>query len=120
MKEEKKRITATKKAIHALYISGAGLISMAVCGVFLVWWLDLCEGVLVALVDWSNGPLGKFLATIFVVLILIGVLFKKVRWQWAIILLLGLFFHFSITTLLSAAGPGPCYKSPGLPLENSP
>jgi type IV secretory pathway VirB2 component (pilin) len=60
-----------------------------------------------SLVNWFNGPFGKALATIAIIIIGIGALYGKVSWGLAMLAGIGIALIFGGTTIVAAlGGPG--------------
>jgi type IV secretory pathway VirB2 component (pilin) len=58
-------------------------------------------------VNWFNGPIGKGVATLAVIIVGLGALFGKVSWTMAIVVSMGVALIFGGTTIVSAlGGPG--------------
>lgn len=56
------------------------------------------------IIGWITGPLGKAIATAFIIVIGIGALMGKVSWGMAIIVGLGVGILFGATTIVNALG----------------
>lgn len=57
-------------------------------------------------INWFNGPIGKGIATIALIVVGVGALMGKVSWGLAIIVGLGVAIIFGATTVVSAIGGG--------------
>ncbi len=55
-------------------------------------------------INWFNGPVGKGIATIAIIVVGVGALMGKVSWGLAIIVGLGVALIFGATTVVSAMG----------------
>jgi type IV secretory pathway VirB2 component (pilin) len=55
-------------------------------------------------INWFNGPIGKGIATIAIVVVGVGALMGKVSWGMAIIVGLGVALIFGATTIVGALG----------------
>jgi type IV secretory pathway VirB2 component (pilin) len=55
-------------------------------------------------INWFNGPVGKGIATIAIVVVGVGALMGKVSWGMAIIVGLGVALIFGASTIVSALG----------------
>lgn len=55
-------------------------------------------------INWFNGPVGKGIATIAIIVVGVGALMGKVSWGMAIIVGLGVALIFGATTIVDALG----------------
>lgn len=62
------------------------------------------DTVLCNVVNWFNGPIGKGIATIAIIVVGVGALMGKVSWGMAIIVGLGVALIFGATTVVSGLG----------------
>lgn len=78
---------------------GAKLSAVAVCGPS-----NPLSNAYCSVVNWFNGPFGKALATISIIILGLGALYGKVSWGLAIIAGIGVSLIFGGTTIVAALG----------------
>lgn len=65
---------------------------------------DVIGGVLCDVVAWFNGPVGKGIATLAIIIIGVGALMGKVSWGMAIIVGIGVAVVFGADDIVNALG----------------
>ena len=65
---------------------------------------DVIGGVLCDVVEWFNGPVGKGIATLAIIIIGVGALMGKVSWGMAIIVGIGVAVVFGADDIVNALG----------------
>ena len=65
---------------------------------------DVIGGVLCDVVAWFNGPIGKGIATLAIIIIGVGALMGKVSWGMAIIVGIGVAVVFGASDIVDALG----------------